>query len=105
MMNYLKKTCLMLTLLLIQLLGLASSKANNTTTIQAPAGTYTYYCPNPADLIKNPIKLTWSSRPPAPNKQPNFQGFDKSFAKKIKVFLGAQWNGVNLGENHLSLPR
>jgi hypothetical protein len=98
MIDCLKKTCLILSLLSIHLLGLGSSTTNTTTTVKTPPGTYIDYCPNPIDLTKNPIKLTWSTAPPASNIQPEFQGYEKSFANKLTKFLGAQWNGVNLGK-------
>ncbi|OGO91904.1 MAG: hypothetical protein A3F41_02775 [Coxiella sp. RIFCSPHIGHO2_12_FULL_44_14] len=47
-------------------------------------------CPLPSDLQKDPHTLQWSS-------PGGWQSFDTSFASQVAQFIGAQWQGVNVG--------
>lgn len=77
----------------LSLLLLCGSYANTPvyTAKNPPPKTYTNYCPNPDQLVANPKKMTWSAKG-------GFRSFDQSFAVKLTKFLGAQWEGVNVGQ-------
>ena len=47
-------------------------------------------CPKPSAIHKNPQKQTWSA-------QGGWRSYETSFAMDVGKFLGAQWEGVNLG--------
>lgn len=49
------------------------------------------FCPPISTLRKNPIKMNWT----APG---GWKSYDISFIEKVSKFLGAQWNGVNIGQ-------
>jgi len=48
-------------------------------------------CPPINYLVKDPSTMFWAT------KQKGFRSYDVSFAQHITRFLGAQWEGVNLG--------
>lgn len=47
-------------------------------------------CPAPDELTKDPDAMTWQAKG-------GWRSFDKSFADSISIFLGAQWQGVEVG--------
>lgn len=61
------------------------------TTNNTPAPSPTRFCPPFGALSLDPVKLTWST-------QDGFKSYDMSFVTKITTFLGAQWNGANVGQ-------
>lgn len=68
--------------------------ASSTQIINQPNGTQltvqTYYCPSPSDLVKN--GLFWGTI------IGGWKSYSESFDQKIVSFLGAQWNGINVGK-------
>lgn len=50
-----------------------------------------FFCPAISALKKDPQKLTWSVGD-------NWKSHDTSFISKVTEFLGAQWNGVKVGQ-------
>jgi hypothetical protein len=49
-----------------------------------------FQCPEPNQLVKS-AENHWGTT------DGNFRNFDTSFAKKLDRFIGAQWQGANLG--------
>jgi hypothetical protein len=56
-----------------------------------PPNTFTSYCPQPGQLKKDMSTMTWSVKP-------HWKSFEKSFVLTVKKFVGAQWEGINLGQ-------
>ena len=48
-------------------------------------------CPPISAISKDPAKLTWSA-------QDGFKSYEMSFIDQLTTFLGAQWNGVKVGQ-------
>lgn len=56
--------------------------------ITAPS---TRLCPNPEELVRDNKTLIWSSH------KNDWKSYAPSFSRKIEQFMGAQWQGVNVG--------
>ena len=48
-------------------------------------------CPNIKQIYSDPRSKTWTAHN-------GWKSYDTSFAKGIKTFLGAQWQGTNIGD-------
>lgn len=51
-----------------------------------------FTCPAISSLAKDPVSMTWHT------KDNHFKSYNKSFANKLKEFIGAQWVGTNVGQ-------
>lgn len=80
-----KKSLLMLTLYLFNSLAFAATDTS-------PPSTLALNCPPPSAIKKDPVKLTWSA------DRNTFRSYDLSFATKVHQFVGAQWNGAEVGQ-------
>lgn len=63
-----------------------AEQADNTTKLPAKAAT----CPSTENIQKDQKTMTWRT-------SNGWRSYDKSFSKRITHFLGAQWQGVNVG--------
>lgn len=52
----------------------------------------TIYCPKPSELVKDNQTTQWSAL------GGTWQSADRSLVTKVTTFLGAQWQGINLGQ-------
>lgn len=62
----------------------------------APMAQPHYYCPSPSALKKNPNPTiaNWTAQ----TRTGFWKSYQQSFATRITHFVGAQWNGVNVGQ-------
>lgn len=79
------KTLLSIVLMMICCQGFAAKAVNSASRI------LTITCPAIKMISKNPSTRTWS----APG---GWKSHETSFVNTIKSFLGAQWNGANVGQ-------
>jgi hypothetical protein len=85
---------LLISLSFISLFGNITGADNTATkaSTAAPASTtMTLYCPAPSQLTLNKNNHHWEARP-------HWLSFDTSFITKPTTFVGAQWQGVDLGQ-------
>ena len=52
------------------------------------------FCPHISEIQKNPVKGNWMAQ----TKSGSWRSYDMSFATNITRFVGAQWNGANVGQ-------
>lgn len=52
------------------------------------------YCPQPNEIHKNPVNNNWTAQ----TKAGFWKSYHFSFATTITRFVGAQWNGANVGQ-------
>ncbi|ATN75315.1 T4SS-associated protein EirA [Coxiella burnetii] len=72
----------------LPLLATESAAAPATLVSPLPKGYLT--CPEISKLQKDPNKMTWSAKN-------GWKSYSSSFASHLNKFLGAQWQGVNVG--------
>ncbi len=82
---------LLISLAFISFIGNITWADNTATNASTAATSKTLYCPAPSQLTLNKANNHW-------DVLPHWRSFDTSFITKPTTFVGAQWQGVDLGQ-------
>lgn len=87
-----KKKIMTLIILIIALIAIVWHRSAES----APVPQSNFYCPSPSALKKNPNPAiaNWSAQ----TRAGFWKSYQQSFATRVTHFIGAQWNGVNVGQ-------